>query len=226
MRFLNKAAAVLLALWMLSAVVPEAWAGLVPSEEETGSLTVRITCQGSQNTGGRLTLYRVGDINRHSGFVLNSDFTDSGADLSCESSAATAEKLAEYAVKQSLNGDTQAITGGQAVIFQPLNTGLYLVLQTQIGESGQRIKPFLVGIPMVLDGECVYHVEASPKTSPVPKPDLPEPPSLPQTGQMNWPIPVLALLGSGLLTLGLFLRFDGGGREESQHLRKDSETCK
>ncbi len=35
----------------------------------------------------------------------------------------------------------------------------------------------------------------------------PKPPQLPQTGQLNWPIPVLLAFGTVLLTLGCFLRF-------------------
>jgi hypothetical protein len=33
-------------------------------------------------------------------------------------------------------------------------------------------------------------------------------PKLPQTGQLNWPIPVLVVLGLGVFTAGWIVRFD------------------
>ena len=63
------------------------------------------------------------------------------------------------------------------------------------------------------DGQYRYDVTAAikselerePETT-VPPSTQPEDPKLPQTGQLNWPVPVLAAAGLGLFTLGLILR--------------------
>ena len=38
-----------------------------------------------------------------------------------------------------------------------------------------------------------------------PPPPPPPPPHLPQTGQLNWPIPVMAMMGCAMFVLGVFL---------------------
>ena len=43
-------------------------------------------------------------------------------------------------------------------------------------------------------------------TEPKPTKPKPDPGKLPQTGQLNWPVPVLATLGLLLLVAGIFLR--------------------
>ena len=40
---------------------------------------------------------------------------------------------------------------------------------------------------------------------PPPPPSEPDGPDLPQTGQLNWPVPVLAVLGMLLVTAGVVL---------------------
>ena len=71
----------------------------------------------------------------------------------------------------------------------------------------------LAGVPMEEDGVLRYDVDASPKVElekePEPTsttPPAPTDPRLPYTGQLNWPVPVLTVLGLGLLALGLALR--------------------
>lgn len=97
--------------------------------------------------------------------------------------------------------------------------GLYLVMQGRRTPNYYPIRPFLVTVPNREEGVLVYDVDASPKTEPVhyePKPTptpsdeptpTPVPPQgfLPQTGQLNWPVPVLALSGMALFLLGWWL---------------------
>ena len=62
------------------------------------------------------------------------------------------------------------------------------------------------------DGTYIYDVDADPKVEltkapqPTPTP-TPKPPTLAQTGQLNWPVPVLAIIGLCLFSLGWLLRF-------------------
>ena len=87
---------------------------------------------------------------------------------------------------------------------------MYLLVQNQAAEGYQAAAPFLVSVPMNEDGTYIYDVDASPKVeltkAPQPTP-TPKPPTLAQTGQLNWPVPVLAIIGLCLFSLGWLLRF-------------------
>lgn len=93
-----------------------------------------------------------------------------------------------------------------------LRQGLYLVVQTKAANGYQKINPFLVTIPF--DGKL--NVDATPKSAPA-EPTPPggggsngggdKKPPLIQTGQLNWPVPVLAGSGILLFMLGWILVF-------------------
>lgn len=154
----------------------------------SGSITVNFRWQGEAVAGGTLTLHRVGD----SDYNLTEGFEDCEVELSEPYDADLAWELAEFA--KNIPGQTKSVGADGTAVFEPLEPGLYLVVQREAAEGFQTISPFLVGIPMQVDGALVYHVDASPKASPVPK--------LPQTGQVNWPVPVMAAAGILLLLAG------------------------
>lgn len=100
--------------------------------------------------------------------------------------------------------------------------GVYLVVQNKAISGYAKFSPFLITVPQNEDGVYEYDVEsnskvATPPTTKPPKDDTPETtkPSgkLPQTGQLNWPVPVLAAAGLALFTIGALLR-RGGKKEE------------
>ena len=95
---------------------------------------------------------------------------------------------------------------GKAV-FRNVTPGLYLLVQQSAAEGYLAADPFLVSVPMMENGTYIYDVDASPKTelekAPVtPTPEKPNPPKLPQTGQLNWPILVLSGVGIALVVFG------------------------
>ena len=113
------------------------------------------------------------------------------------------------------------------VTFAPLDPGLYVVTQkqSQATEGFDAIQPFLISLPRWENGSYVYDLTAAPKvplvpeeTPPPPPPSEPttpppdDPPDIPQTGQLNWPVPVLAVSGMTLFILGWALCF-GSGRK-------------
>jgi hypothetical protein len=107
--------------------------------------------------------------------------------------------------------------------FTKLPQGLYLVVQTQASHGYEAIKPFLVSIPLPDGDSWIYDVDATPKvgatipdtpdTPDTPDkpdvPDTPDKPVLPQTGQLNWPVPVLACCGVLLFSVGWVLNRQG-----------------
>lgn len=112
------------------------------------------------------------------------------------------------------------------VTFENLGVGLYLLAETSAASGYQAAEPFFVSLP-TRDPETqayVYHVTADSKMEPLrpatPTPAPPEtpatpvptqPPTLPQTGQLNWPVPVLAVLGLAAFSLGWLKYKKGNG---------------
>ena len=94
-------------------------------------------------------------------------------------------------------------------VFADLPTGLYLIYQHKSAQNYSDIQPFLVSVPFLKDGEYEYRISAKVKTELYKA--IPEAPSedlekLPQTGQLLWPIPLLAVIGFGFCVLGVYLR--------------------
>ena len=108
--------------------------------------------------------------------------------------------------------------------FSGLAEGIYLVVQTKAANGYEMFSPFLVSLPMRENGQWKYQVEAMPKIevsvsgkpeTPVKQPvSTPKPVSsgnnlrLPYTGQLIWPVPVMAIAGMLLFAVGWSLRKD------------------
>ena len=109
---------------------------------------------------------------------------------------------------------TQQTDANGTVIFRDLTPGLYLVIRTKPASENTAYTsdPFLVSIPTVVNGTSAYQVVAEPKFSWDSNPSKPAVPSLkpdsslPQTGQLNWPIPILIAMGLSLILLGGWLQ--------------------
>lgn len=200
----------------------------VPDMDRQGSVAVTLTYDGDQVAGGELTLYRVGDVHEDDGdygFAPSAAFEAAGASFDAETlasasaSAALADELVDFAAQQGVSGTAVAVGEDGTALFEGLEPGLYLAVQTEASDGFEPADPFLVSVPMLEDGTYVYDVDASPKVSTLvpapeepPTPQEPETPTgdkLPQTGQLNWPIPVLAVAGLALFAFGWALRASG-----------------
>ena len=189
-RFVAHCAAVLLMLMVLP--------GALAAE---GSITVRMTYRGEGVPGGSVSLYRIAGID--GGYVPEPEFESCGIDLSGALSPSDARALEDYAERCAIRGQTLVLGREGAAMFGPLDMGLYLLVQREAGEGYLPILPFFVGLPQQVGGELIWDVDASPKCAPEPEvPDESDGPGIPQTGQMNWPVPVLAVLGLVFLAAG------------------------
>lgn len=205
----------LLTAAVLCCMCATAFAHDVPDLTRTGALNVSMRFEGEPVAGGTLTIFRAGDIHEDDGdfsFVLSEEFAGSGEALDDIDSPELAKALAEYADAQELRGTSRIISDQGEVRFAGLEPGLYLVVQDTAAEGYNPAPPFLVSVPMMKDGVYVYDVDASPKVglerAPEPSEEPDEPGGkLPQTGQMNWPVPVMASTGVLLFICGWILRF-------------------
>ena len=209
----------LLCAALLLALPLTAWALEVPEIDRIGSLTLRMEWEGQALDSGSLTLYRVGQIVWQNGryeFALVPELADTGVSLENLDHTGLPGTLAKLAQERKLDAITASIEEGKAY-FGDMQTGLYVVTQSQeqACEGLKPINPFLISLPR-RDGErYVYDLTADPKmameTEPTepssPPPTEPEDPNLPQTGQLNWPIPLMFVSGMIFLTIGLILCF-------------------
>lgn len=189
------------------------------------SITVKTEDEfGNSVHSGALTLYRIAYLEQNNGDMVyhyTDDFSGCGYALDdvAEDSSTLAAELAEYAAENNFTG-TIAENETGTVAFHDLVLGLYLIVQTEEADGDYAVSPFIVLVPLDVDDEWVYEVEASPKmgiltASPETpeEPDEPATPStsgkqtvsgskLPQTGQLFWPIPVLIFAGVFFLVMG------------------------
>lgn len=184
------------------------------------SITVTMHMGQEIIPGGMLQLYRVGEIRQEDGsyvFAPAGDFADCGLSFEKVSSPALAARLARLA--QNLEPlQVVKVDKNATATFDGLATGLYLVIQSKAASGYQKAEPFLVSVPYYdeLTDTYDYTVDAFPKVDVEKQTEPPptKPPQLPQTGQTNWPVPVLLVLGVGLMLLGALLR---GGRKMDEN---------
>lgn len=169
---------------------------------KTGSIT--ITLDKQQVSGGSLRLYQIATVEDNK-FVYTNGYENCGISLD-KLDSDTAKALAKISTDTNTSV-TQSVVKGSNVVFNQLQVGLYLVVQDGSFENYQSIDPFLVSIPQKEGESYIYDVDASPKVGTLTKVTPTTPPSedIPNTGQLNWPIPVLATSGILLIVVGWYL---------------------
>ena len=188
--------------------------------DRTGFLSLNIHYEGKPVQGGDVRLYYVAGIEVRDGYhyKLVDKLQGNDFDLENISDPDLAVKMQEAVEKAGIEGTLKEFDENGFVKFENLPLGLYLVVQETAAKGFEKLNPVLVSIPMYEDGTYVYDVDASPKltlkktgddSSVPPKessvPNPPTPKHLPQTGQLNWPVPVLAALGILFLLIGVIL---------------------
>lgn len=213
----------LIALAVLCCLPLTAYAHDVPQERNDCSVEVVVRYDGKDISGGTLTAVKVGYVDEDDGNYFFSRVFDNVKLDDVQTADAVAALNAFYNTYQSkyeFYKQTVSVSNGKAT-FTDLSTGLYLVFQETAAKGYSKLNAFLISVPYLENGEYRYNVTAQIKPElkrePEPaKPTTPVPsdPKLPQTGQMNWPIPLLAVSGLVVFVLGWFLRF---GRKKENY---------
>ena len=213
----NRIVSILLAVALLFALAVNASAeNSGPDLTQRGSLTFTMELGGEPLTKGNLNLYHVASIEMNEEYIYEFRLIDVLADdeLSLENvnDPILADELLRRAKDSGLQSINAPIRDGM-VTFQDLPTGLYLVWQGKedVDQDLMPIQPFVISVPRLQGDVYVLDVVAAPKvpieTEPT-QPTTPPPPpggDLPQTGQMNWPVPVMAVSGAVLMIIGWIL---------------------
>ena len=221
----------LLALLLLVCLPLSAAAHPVPDERKDGhcSITVTMTYQEKALPGGTLALYKVGDVEEEDGnysFVPVAAIREDMAQFGDIQSPDLAEKLSKLESKLTpVTALPQKVGENGKVTFLDLPFGLYLVVQKTAPAGYGKTEPFLVSLPYLEEGEYQYDVASQPKTdlerevttkpttSPTTKPASSSGGKLPQTGQLWWPVPVLACGGLGCIVVGLIRKRRAGDED-------------
>ncbi len=209
----------LLALLFLLALPLSAAAHAVPDESRNGhcSITVSMTYKEKAVRGGKLALYKVGDVAENDGnysFVPVKEIQGDIPKFGDIQSPELAGKLAKLEKKLTpVTADPVTVGKDGKATFSDLTFGLYLVVQKTAASGYRKIAPFLVSVPYLYRDEYQYEVTSQPKTDLEQEVKPTSPPSsgggggkLPQTGQLWWPVPVLVCAGLGCIAVGLLRR--------------------
>lgn len=196
----------------------------IPDYGRKGSVTVDIISAdtGKGIPGGKLTLYKVAEAAGKDGnniFRLTEAFKESGVEPekiteSDSGAGELASRLEAYVNSHKLAGETVTADDKGQAVWKDLELGLYLIVNTTAAEGYASVNTFLISVPRYLDGSYVYDVTASPKieTANNSAPKIPNPKpvvsgeKLPQTGQLWWPVPVMAIVGMLFVMLGWYRR--------------------
>lgn len=201
------------AVLVLFALPLTAFAQEIP-QDIPGSIELSV-CRGEEPVpGGEMTCIRVGEVWEDDGNYSFRRCLDGKALTDIQSPKLAAE-LEKFAKDNQLTGTTLPIGDEGKVTFPNLKIGLYLLVQETAAPGYTKLTPFLVSVPYAMEGTYQYDVtplvkgelERVAETEP-PKTEPPQTEQkLPQTGQLNWPIPVLAVLGLLLFCAGWALCF-------------------
>lgn len=189
----------------------------------TGSVLITLRVGDSHPTDGTVRIYQVAYYDEDAlDFAVRSAFREISSDpldfMDPVNLADTTAKAAACAVEKGVKYKEVAIDENGEISVALLPLGIYLITQGEASKGFRPISPLLVMIPSLNPetDELDYQIDATPKVeieTDTPEPPPPEttepvevPPDLPHTGQVHWPIPVLALAGIVLVLTGLFIR--------------------
>lgn len=214
----KRIASLVFALLLLCALPLTASAHDMPQDRDDCTIELLVQYQNTPIDSGTLTAILVGYVDEDDGnYFFRQVFTGQRLeDAHIQASDTPKEFLDFYNANKSkydFSRKTVSIKKGVGK-FEDLSTGLYLIIQEKACDGYSKLSPCLISVPYLEDGVYQYSVTAKLKTElerePQPtKPSQTPSGKLPQTGQLNWPVPVLALCGLVLFVSGWFLRFRG-----------------
>lgn len=188
--------------------------------ERLGSIELSCFYDKKPVSGGNLLLYQVATLEEDGGLYYYRLSAGLGGERLTQEALDRNSLAGELAAHEGLQwlSSREGTFGESGIVrFEHVSPGVYLLVQTKAAPGFACMEPVLVSVPFKdpKTGEYTYDVDASVKpavqrevqSSPSPTPALtPKPdPGLPNTGQLNWPVPVLIGVGTLLVLLGLGL---------------------
>lgn len=163
---------------------------------------------------GEFTIYKIADINKELyDYVYTSEFSGMKVGLENLKSDVLTNALVEYIQANNIKGKSFSLDSEGMIQYLGVDLGIYLIVNNRMMIDYHKINPFIVTVPVDLDGSYEYFVDATPKLSlkvndnstpdaPVPDDTVPGG-DIPVVGQLRWPIPFLAGGGAFLVLVGV-----------------------
>ncbi|MBO5869450.1 MAG: hypothetical protein J6Q89_01750 [Clostridia bacterium] len=175
--------------------------------DKKGSIAISMQDDGKTIESGSFTIFKTADIwwnvDKYD-FEYADAFAKCGIGFEKLDSLNTAKSYVDYIERNSIEGTKVEVGEYGTAIFTDLSTGLYLVMQEDSADGYEKCEPFFVTLPINGEEGWVYEIDASPKIN-IEQESNPPPSNIPQTGQLKWPIPVLAVLGVLVFSVGCVL---------------------
>lgn len=231
----NKLFSLLLALTVVFSASLTAHAHEAVDLDRLGSITVSVKYDGKAISGAKFTCIQMAYVRETKGTESGFHFYRLFDDVLIEDDRVTKDAAALAQELETVYKDNKdrfdfrewtLETGKDGkVTFHSLEPGLYLIRQPSATPGYTKMAPFLVSVPYVVKDSGGWHYEydvnASAKSElekepepTAPPPTKPTDPSLPQTGQLWWPVPLLAVAGMTLFAAGFAL--SRGKRKEHE----------
>lgn len=138
----------------------------VPKKDAKGKITVEMKYGEDAVVGGTLTAYRVGRIEQSNGnyyFVKTDEMRDFDGSYDDIASPELADSIFAFVKENNIKEYASAKNKNGEAEFNSLDLGLYLIVQTEASEGCKPLKPFLVSVPMNVNGQYIYEVNAEGK---------------------------------------------------------------
>jgi hypothetical protein len=199
--------------FLLLQLLPAATADTVVDMDMKGSISVRVAFEGKALEGLKLNCIKVADLVLNENAYHYECVYDRSIIFTAQNIQDTdhPQRMLELVKKGTAKPLSETVTQNSIVKFTDLYPGMYLIYQTEkftTDEADYIISPFLVTIPY--DGKYDVDATSKPALDLIPQetePTDPPPPDVPQTGQLEWPIPVMACGGMAFFILGWRLCF-------------------
>lgn len=211
-----------LAVLLFSAMLPMNASAVILDAK--GNITLNIFYKKEALKDGKFTCIQVAEVIKEDGSFYFQSLLEPKTTYIEEKDFPDAEDVYDEIMdnKTFFRNNSVSHTNKTGIVyFKDLEPGLYLIIQEIACKGYTLMDPFLVSLPHLdPDGVYRYDVDASMKPELEHEPDptvaTTKPPQrLPQTGQLNWPIPVLASSGMMVFAIGWWLFFSG--RKESYY---------
>lgn len=220
-----------------NAAILSAGSGVDPNKG--GKITVELKSSGKA-VSGSVSVYKVATIvSDEDGtdgyhYKWTTDYADTSFDIESASKhqSLTDDDLkslgASLEAKSAALVKTKSTDSNGEVTISVDKSGLFLVV-TDVADGYSEVSPFVVAVPESKDGVANYQVDATPKVGTITQKSVPTPSKptsskpvythtagakLPQTGQLWWPVWILAAAGSVLVLAGIVARNRSGQKSD------------
>lgn len=166
MRYRNRITALLMCILLICSLSIVSFAHDVPKKDAKGKITVQMKYGEDALVGGELTAYYVGRIEQSNGnyyFVKTDDMKNFDGSYDNITSPELADSVFAFVKANKVNVYAKAQNKNGKAEFNSLDLGLYLIVQTKASKDFKPLKPFLVSVPMNVNGQYVYEVDAEGK---------------------------------------------------------------